>query len=137
MPSEEPTPEFSFSELLKDLYYPSESDEPVDFVNVPVQFEPPLTIGHVRDLLLITPEIYVEEIPEAAFWEPVVMDQDGYEEEEKRRTVRFAELRQQIESILMNRQVFRVGEVEVALYLLGRKADGFWAGLKTTVVETT
>ncbi|MFD1139749.1 nuclease A inhibitor family protein [Larkinella insperata] len=137
MPGEEPTPELSFSELLKDLYYPSESDEPVEFVNYPVQFDPPLTSGHMRDLLLVTPEVYVEEIPETEFWEPVVTDQDWYDEEEKRRTARFSELQKRIELVLTDRQAFRVGDVEVGLYLLGRKADGFWAGLRTTVVETT
>lgn len=136
MSAEESTPKFSFSELLKDLYYPSESDEPLAYVNYPVPFEPPLTPGHVRDLILATPEIYVEEIPEAEFWEPVVTNQDWYGEEEKNRTARFTELRQQLETVLTDRQGFRVGEIEVGLYLLGRKADGFWAGLKTTVVET-
>lgn len=136
MSHEESAPEPSLSDLLKDLFYPSESDEPVDYVEYSVDFEPPLTVGHLKDLLLITPEIYVEEIPENEFWEPVVTTQDWYEEEEKNRTVRFTELKNRMEQLLSDRQVFRIGETEVDLYLLGRKLDGCWAGLKTLVVET-
>ncbi|MGM9508678.1 nuclease A inhibitor family protein [Larkinella sp. GY13] len=136
MPPQESTPELSLSDLLTDLFYPSESDEPVEFVDYTVDFEPPLTVSQVKDLLLIPPKIYVEEIPEDGFWEPVVTDQAWYEEEEKKRTTRFIELQKTIQAALSDRQVFRVGENEVDLYLLGRKADGCWAGLKTLLVDT-
>ncbi|MGA0558564.1 nuclease A inhibitor family protein [Larkinella sp. VNQ87] len=136
MTPKESAPESPLPEWLDELYYPSESDEPVDYVDFTVEFEPPLTSTQIKDLLLITPEIYIEEIPETAFWEPVVTDQDWYGEEEKHRTARFIELRDRIEALLSNRQAFRVGEGEVGLYLLGKKTDGTWAGLKTLLVET-
>jgi hypothetical protein len=136
MSHKETTPEPPFGDLLKDLFYPSESDEPVDYVEYTIDFEPPLTVSQVKDLILITPEIYVEEIPEDEFWEPVVTDQEWFEEEEKQRTARFVELQHSIQTVLSDRQVFRVGEIEVDLYLLGRKTDGCWAGLKTLVVES-
>ncbi|KAA9356732.1 nuclease A inhibitor family protein [Larkinella humicola] len=136
MPPQESTPEFSLPDFLTDLFYPSESDEPVEYVDYTIDFEPPLTVSQVKDLLLITPEIYVEEIPEDGFWKPVVTDQDWYDEDEKKRTARFIELQKTVQATLSDRQVFRVGETEVGLYLLGRKADGCWVGLKTLVVET-
>lgn len=136
MSPEESKPEFSFVDLLNGLYYPSESDERVDYLEFTIDFAPPLTVSQLKDLLLITPEIYVEEVPETEFWEPVITDQDWYEDEEKQRTARFVALKQSIEQILKNRQVFRVGEGEVDFYLLGQKADGFWAGLKTLLVDT-
>ncbi|GAB3275589.1 nuclease A inhibitor family protein [Larkinella harenae] len=136
MVTEESTPERSLSELVNDLLYPSESDEPVEYVEYPIDFEPPLTTEHVRDLLLITPEIYIEELSEADFWYPAITDQDWYVEEEKERTRRFTELQKRIEQLLNNRQVFRVGDVEMDLCLLGRKEDGHWAGLKTRVIDT-
>jgi len=33
-------------------------------------------------------------------------------------------------------KVFRIGEVKVDVYLVGKSAGGDWAGLKTTSVET-
>ncbi|GAB3901654.1 hypothetical protein GCM10028803_26720 [Larkinella knui] len=137
MPPKESTPESSLANLLTELVYPSESDEPIDYVEYTIDFDPPLSSNQVRDLLLITPEIYVEEIPETEFWQPVVTDQAWFGEEEKQQTARFRELRQHIENLLENRQVFRIGETEMDLYLLGRKADGHWAGLKTLVVDTS
>lgn len=137
MVTEESTPEFSLAELLSDLYYPSESDEPIEYVDYPINFDPPLTTGHIRDLLLITPEIYIQEISETDFWEPAITDQDWYEEEEKERTQRFLELQRRVDQLLNNRQVFRIGDGEMDLYLLGKKSDGHWAGLKTLVIDTT
>jgi hypothetical protein len=136
MPPQESTPEPSIPDLLTDLFYPGESDEPIDYLDFTIDFEPPLTVSQVKDLLLIMPRIYVEEIPEDGFWEPVVTDQAWYVEEEKVRTTRFIELQKTIQAALSDRQVFRIGENEVDLYLLGRKADGCWAGLKTLVVDT-
>ncbi|GAB3922435.1 nuclease A inhibitor family protein [Larkinella terrae] len=136
MSHEESEPESALSELLKDLYYPSESDEPVEYVEFTIDFEPPLTVGHIKDLLLITPEIYVEELPEPDFWKPVTQEEDWYEEEEKNRTARFIELKNRVEQLFSDRQAFRVGDDEADLYLLGRKSDGCWAGLKTLVVNT-
>ncbi|GAB3339100.1 hypothetical protein GCM10027299_51770 [Larkinella ripae] len=136
MPHEELTPEPAITDWLNDLYYPSESDKPVEYVEYTIDFEAPLTTTQVRDWLLITTEVYIEEIPEEAFWEPVTTDQEWYDDEEKQRTARFIALRQKIDQFLTSRQVFRVGDGEVGLYLLGRKTDGCWAGLKTLVVET-
>ncbi|RRB07095.1 nuclease A inhibitor family protein [Larkinella rosea] len=137
MSPKESAPEQPIADLLTDLFYPSESDEPVTYVEFTIDFQPPLTIGQIRDLLLITPETYVEEIPEAVFWEPVMTNEDWYEEEEKNRTARFTELKNRVEQVISDRQLFRIGADEADLYLLGRKSDGNWAGLKTLVVSTT
>ncbi|MFC5408448.1 nuclease A inhibitor family protein [Larkinella bovis] len=136
MPTEESQPEAALTELLRDLLYPSESDEPLESVAYPIALDSPLTPSQLRDLLGIKPDVYVEEIPEAEFWKPVVVDQDWYEDEEKQRTKRFRQVRHLLRKLVKNRQVFRVGETEVDVYLLGRKKDGHWAGLKTRVVET-
>jgi len=136
MTPDSPLPQNPFAELLTDLYYPSESDEPVAYVDYPITFDPPLSVSQLKNFLLITPEVFTEEIPESQFWEPVVTEQDWYGEEEKTRTNRFRELQQRVTQFLTDRQAFRVGQTEVDLYLLGRKADGHWAGLKTKVVET-
>ncbi|GAB3511807.1 nuclease A inhibitor family protein [Spirosoma knui] len=122
--------------LLVDLYYPSESDEPVDVVTCYLQQPEPLTISQIKDWQMLPPSIYVEEIPEAEFWEPVITDEDWYGDEEKARTATFQQLKQVVERQLSVRQVFRVGETEIDLYLLGRQANGERVGLKTRIVQT-
>lgn len=122
--------------LLTDLLYPSESDEPLEPVTCHLGQAEPLTISQVKDWLMIPPSVYVEERPEAEFWEPVTTEQDWYSEEEKARTARFVQLKQFIEANLTVRQVFYVGETEIDLYLLGLHTTGERAGIKTRLIET-
>jgi hypothetical protein len=122
--------------LLTDLLYPSESDEPVDVVNCYLNQAEPLIVSQIKDWLMLPPSVYVEEVPEADFWEPVITDQDWYGDDEKARTAKFQQLKQAIEETLTVRQVFRVGESEIDVYLLGRQADGQRTGIKTKVVQT-
>lgn len=124
------------SPLLTDLLYPSESDEPLEAVTCCLKQAEPLTVSQIKDWQMLPPSVYVEEIPEADFWEPVLTIQDWYGDEEKTRTAKFQELKQLIETALTVRQVFRVGETEMAIFLLGRQADTERAGLKTKVVQT-
>ena len=122
--------------LLTDLFYPSESDEPLEFVTCYLKQAEPLTVSQVKDWQMLPPSIYVDEMPESEFWEPVVTEQDWYGDEEKKRTARFQTLKTLMENELTTRQVFRVGESEIDVYLLGRQADGTRAGIKTKIVQT-
>lgn len=122
--------------LLADLFYPSESDEPIEVVTCYLSQAEPLTNSQINDWLMLPPSVYVEEQPESEFWAPVTTEQEWYGDEEKARTARFGQLKQRLEHELSGRQVFRVGEIEIDVYLLGQLADGQRAGLKTKVVQT-
>lgn len=122
--------------LLPDLYYPSESDEPVELVTCYLSQLEPLTISQVKDWLMLPPSAYVEEIPEADFWAPVNTEQDWYSDDEKARTTNFQALKAVCERTLTVRQVFRVGQTEIAIYLLGRQEAADRAGFQTKVIET-
>ncbi len=121
--------------LLPNLFYPSESDEAVEWVTCPLKTEQPLTVSHIKDWLMLPPSVYVEEGKEADFWQPVTTEEDWYGDEEKARTATFKQLQAAMQT-LTDRQLFRVGQTEVDVYLLGRVPDKTWAGLKTKVVET-
>jgi hypothetical protein len=122
--------------LLTDLLYPSESDEPIEVVTCYLKQADPLTVSQIKDWQMLPPSIYVEEIPEADFWKPVLTEQDWYNEEEKARTAAFQKLNELITSTLTVRQVFRVGESEMEVFLLGRQAEGDRTGIKTKIVQT-
>lgn len=137
----ESTPETDpFSEqvspLLANLLYPSESDEPLAPITCYLDQQEPLTDSQIKDWLMLPPSVYVEEVPEADFWEPVTEEQDWHSEEEQARTAAFRALKQLIECELTGRQVFRVGETEIDVYLLGQQPNGTRAGIKTKVVQT-
>lgn len=122
--------------LLIDLLYPSESDEPLEAVTCYLKQTEPLTVSQIKDWQMLPPSMYVEEIPENDFWEPVTTEQDWYTDEEKTRTAKFQQLRQFLEKELTGRQVFRVGETEMDVYLLGRQTESERAGIKTKIVQT-
>jgi hypothetical protein len=122
--------------LLPDLLYPSESDEPVETVHCYLKQDQPLTVSQIKDWLMLPPAVYVEEMPEADFWEPVLTEQDWYGEAEKSRTAGFRKLKETIDSTLTLHQVFRVGEAELDVYLLGRQTDGERVGIKTKIIQT-
>ena len=122
--------------LLTGLFYPGESDEPIEPVTCYLDQAEPLTDSQIKDWLLLSPSVCVEQTPEAEFWEPVITEQDWYGDDEKTRTTRFQQLKKLLENTLTGRQVFRVGETEIDVYLLGRPTDGTRAGIKTKIVQT-
>ncbi|MBO0947657.1 nuclease A inhibitor family protein [Fibrella forsythiae] len=123
--------------LLTDLLYPSESDEPLEPVDTYLRMAEPLTVSHIKDWLMLPPSNYVDEITEAEFWEPVVTIEDWFGDEEKAKADQFQKLKTYLETTLTDRQVFRVGQTEIDVYLLGKPKEGEpRVGLKTKVVET-
>lgn len=122
--------------LLAGLFYPSESDEPIEPVTCYLNQAEPLTDTQLKDWLMLPPSTYVAEKPENEFWEPVITEQDWHTDEDRAITARFQQLKKTLEDELTGRQVFYVGETEIDVYLLGRRADGERVGIKTMIVQT-
>ena len=122
--------------LLAGLFYPSESDEPIEVVTCYLSQAEPITSSQIKDWQMLPPSVYVDERPESEFWELVVTEQDWFGDDERAIAARFRELKTQLETELTERQLFYVGETEIDVYLLGRQADGSRAGLKTKIVQT-
>jgi Nuclease A inhibitor-like protein len=123
--------------LLTDLLYPSESNEPIEPVETYLTMSEPLTVSHIKDWLMLPPSDYVEEQPEADFWAPVTTIEAWFGDDEKATAAKFQQLKTKLETTLTDRQVFRVGNTEIDVYLLGKPAEGEpRVGLTTKVVET-
>jgi Nuclease A inhibitor-like protein len=56
--------------------------------------------------------------------------------EQRRRAARFADLQILLATHLADLRLYRVGAVEIAVYLIGRAPDGRYCGLQTMVVRT-
>jgi hypothetical protein len=78
----------------------------------------------------------IETISLGDFFAPALEIADWYGEEELADVKRYQDLKTTIESNLDQVQVFRVGEVEITVYILGKTPEGDMVGLKTLVVET-
>lgn len=129
-----PLPE-RIAPLLEDLLYPSESDEPVEFLSLPRDGKEEVTIQEFSELLgRLTTDGVIEEKPEH-FWALVTLNQEWYGAEERERTARFEEIKRILEENLEHIQYFEVGEVEVGLYLVGQ-LDQSIMGIKTMAVRT-
>jgi hypothetical protein len=121
--------------LLEDLYYPSESDEPVELVwqlYTGSECLSPETFGIVFSLPI---GIRIVERDPSVFWSNVTTQQEWYDESERDRTSRFIELRNILDANLQNIQYFEVGAIEVTLYYIGRKHDAI-QGIRTMAVRT-
>ena len=81
-------------------------------------------------------DLEIESMTLTDLFKPVLAVEDWYEAAELAQIDRYTNLLQAIESSLADVQVFRVGEVEIAIYIVGRTSAGDIVGLKTYVVET-
>jgi hypothetical protein len=68
------------------------------------------------------------------FFAPIVTDQDWFEDADREIAQRFRDLQAAI-ATLENVQVFKIGKVEIDVYIVGAIGQDL-VGLKTTVIET-
>jgi hypothetical protein len=117
-----------------DLLWFSESEYPFEVIQWEkgLEITPATAIGCSGS----DPEIAIEMMSLADFFAPALQVQDWYDEAELADVRRFEELYRTIESNLEQVQVFRLGEIEITVYILGKTPDGDVVGLKTLVVET-
>ena len=81
-------------------------------------------------------DLEIESMTLTDLFKPVLVVEDWYEAAELAQIDRYTNLVQAIESSLADVQVFRVGEVEIAIYIVGKTPGEDLVGLKTHVVET-
>ena len=123
--------------FLENLYYPSESDEPIEWIQFKVNVASPLTVSDLEFFMGLPPETSVQEIEPENFWQPVTTIEDWYGEEEKQQVAQFESLKALLEThIQAPMQAFKVGQIEIDVYLVGPMSEKEWGGLKTKVVET-
>ncbi|WP_434684034.1 nuclease A inhibitor family protein [Pseudanabaena minima] len=117
--------------LSKDLLFPSESDYPLE----PFTWESAtLTPETILTRSLKPSDTPIEAIALEVFFAPVTTDEDWFEDEDRQVSQRFRDLQAAI-ATLENVQVFRLGKIEIDVYIVGAIGPDL-VGLKTTVIET-
>jgi hypothetical protein len=117
---------------VADLWYPSETDSPLAVVVWPVDRLDEATVG----AQLGGQASSVEPRPVEEFFRPVVNNPFWQTSQGEHLAQRYGALEQLLKATLTDLQVYRVGRVEVTVYLMGHHPGGGYVGLKTTVVET-
>jgi hypothetical protein len=116
------------------LLVPSESDYPLEPFEWPGPA--PLTPAALLAHLGLPPETPVERRSLERFLGHLARTQDWMDAGARSRAARFGALQRLFRERLSDVTVYRVGEVEVQVFTVGRDADGRYVGLRTTQVET-
>ena len=121
------------TQATTDLLWSSESDYPFEIVTwaQATAITPEALFSD-----LIADHRTIESTTIADLFAPVITVEDWYEEAELAQVKRYQILLQSIESTLSEIQVFRVGETEIAIYIVGKTPTSDIIGLKTLSVET-
>ena len=118
--------------LTEGLLYMSETDSPLKYFELDEEAArqwPPATAAHFLGLLGEDPKAPVQEIPPEKFFEALSGGNEENEDQVK-------SLRKAFMGNLEDVRVYRVGEIEIEIYLLGKNGPGKVCGLQTFSVET-
>lgn len=94
-----------------------------------------MTPERLRELANVPEDAPIKSSSIATFFKPATKAEDWHNDDEKAEVARFQALVETLKSTLKKPMAWRVGETEIAVYVVGAVSDG-WAGVQTRVVET-
>ena len=132
------TKENDLSEQIKkaaeNLYYISETDaEILPFVGEPAET---VTKEEVLKQTKSANDAPIEEKSFTEFFARLTKIQDWFGEEEKETAGKFAALKELLEKNLRDLKVFKLGKIQLDVYVVGLDAGNILTGIKTKAVET-
>lgn len=122
------------SDIVAGLTYPSESDAEIKVFSG----QPADSVTIERFLLQIgkTKDIKVETKQFDDFFAPLIKIQKWYGEDERKMTEKFTQLKVLLKENLIQKKVFRLGKIDIEIYVLGLDKDNILRGIQTHSVET-
>ncbi|HIK44930.1 MAG TPA: nuclease A inhibitor family protein [Leptolyngbyaceae cyanobacterium M65_K2018_010] len=117
---------------VADLWYPSETDAPLTVVSWPGDQFDSTTLGQ----WLGRGREPVEQYAAERFFQPILHNPFWQTAAGGHLAQRYQRLQTWLGETLTDLHTYRVGTLEVAVYLVGRYPAGGYVGLGTTVVET-
>jgi hypothetical protein len=123
----------SLDEAARGLLFPSESDFPL----TPFRWDSgPPSPEALRRAQCLDEDAPVEILTVEALFAPLVEPPEWSDAKARAEAERYRRLVELLQENLTDLCVYRVGRIEIDVYILGRHASGAWLGLKTKVVET-
>jgi Nuclease A inhibitor-like protein len=115
----------------------SESDYPFeafiwDIDGAANSLTPQQLLQHTRQ----APDTPVETLEVDLFFAPTTRVQDWHDESKAKEVRQYQGLVKLLQESLEGVLVYRLGTVEIDIYIVGKTPDGNWAGLSTKAVET-
>ncbi|MDT7689631.1 MAG: hypothetical protein QOE46_2390 [Acidobacteriota bacterium] len=119
--------------LTHGLMFQSESDYPLEpFMRAAKGDKPPSP----QDIMSVPKGGAANPVDFDSFFGTATQEQDGQDAEALGRIKKFQALVKYLKDHLSELQVYKVGDEEADVYVIGKTASGSLAGLKTKVVET-
>ncbi len=122
--------------LSADLLYPSESDEKIEYFEMELSTAEKLSMANFRMFNGIRPEVEVQEMDFEDFFKPLIKIEDWFEDNEKKWADDSLKLKNLFSEKVKDFQIYKVGAMEIDIYLFGKYGECQWVGLKTKVIET-
>jgi len=120
--------------IVKNLYYTSETDAEIE------PFVGQKTVSVDRESLIeqigAATDSKVEERNFEDFFSRLTENQDWFGNEEKQTALKFSKLKELLQNELNDLKVFRIGETELDIYVVGLDSNSVLTGIKTKAVET-
>lgn len=124
----------AFAQVSNGLLYGSEIDaEVVPFVD---GIADAVTREAVLQLAGKSLDTHVDEVDFDQFFAKRSANQDWYGEDEKKRAGQFAQLNEVLQGYLRELKVFRLGRIQIEIYIAGLDETNHLAGVRTRAVET-
>lgn len=124
----------AFAQVSNGLLYGSEIDaEVVPFVD---GIADAVTREAVLQLAGKSLDTHVDEVDFDQFFAKRSAIQDWYGEDEKKRAGQFAQLNEVLQGYLRELKVFRLGRIQIEIYIAGLDETNHLAGVRTRAVET-
>ena len=132
--SEEISLEDQIREASEGLFYISETDaEIIPFIGSKTE---EVTKAEILKQLNSDKDVEIEERDFENFFEHLTKFQYWYEAEETERAKKFRKLKKMMEENLRELKVFRIGKIQIDIYVVGLDAENRLIGIKTMAVET-
>ena len=124
----------ALTEATIGLLYMSESDYPFEVIRWSGSEQ--LSPEYLRRAAVADSSTKVEESAVDEFFRVPAGEQEWKGEAQLAEAKRYQHLRNLLEENLTGIKVYRVGEINIGVYVVGRSAEGSWLGVSTRVVET-
>lgn len=129
---EEKSFEKQIEEITKDLYYISETDSEL----FPFAGEKAEEVSVETILKQLGRNAPVEERSFEDFFKRLTEIQEWFGDEETRAANQFSKLKDFLMKNLKDIKVFKIGKIEIDIYIVGLDRDGILKGVSTKAVET-
>lgn len=126
----------SLKEASRDLMFQSESDYPVEPFFMELEDKESISGEDILKAMGYPDDTQIESVEFENFFKNAVKEQSWHSDEEKEIVKRFQKLVHILKTNLKDIKVFKIGNIELDVYVIGKSESGYFSGIKTKVVET-